>query len=182
MGGRRAIFFDRDGVLNEVVWRDGAPVSPRCAAELRLVAGAAEAVRRLRSAGWLVLVVTNQPDLARGALERAEHDRILALFRESLAVDDVAVCPHDDTHDCRCRKPKPGMLEDLAARHRVVLSRSVMVGDSWKDIEAGRRAGCRTVLLRREYNRGLEADVVTDTLESAVDEILRQQRAASDVI
>lgn len=181
-GGRRAIFLDRDGVLNEVEWRDGAPVSPRRVAGFRLAAGASEAVRRLKGAGWAVFVVTNQPDLARGTLEPREHERMLALLRAALPVDDVAVCPHDDADACPCRKPKPGMLEDLAARHGVELARSVVLGDSWKDVEAGRRAGCRTILLRRAYNRGVEADAVVETLESAVDEILRSERRPSDVV
>lgn len=181
--GRPAIFLDRDGVLNEVLWRDGAPASPRRAADFRVSAAAAQAVRRLRSAGLPVFVVTNQPDLARGTLTGEEHERMLALLRAAVPVDDVAVCPHDDADACACRKPKPGMLEDLAARHGISLARSVMVGDSQKDVEAGRRAGCRTILIRREYNRGLEADAVVDTLDSAVDEILRHQRGVGpDVV
>jgi D-glycero-D-manno-heptose 1,7-bisphosphate phosphatase len=180
--GRPAIFLDRDGVLNEVVWRDGAPVSPRRASEFRVAAGAGEAVRRLKAAGWLVFVVTNQPDLARGTLAQGEHERMLELLAGAVPVDDVAVCPHDDADACGCRKPKPGMLEALAARHGVALGRSVVVGDSWKDVEAGRRAGCRTILLRRAYNDGVEADRVVDTLAAAVDEIVRTQWGASDVV
>ena len=180
--GRGAIFLDRDGVLNEMVWRDGALASPRRAAEFCLAAGAADAVRRLRAAGLPVFVATNQPDIARGTLSRDEHERMLALLRTAVQLDDVAVCPHDDADGCACRKPKPGLLEDLAVRHGVVLARSVMVGDSGKDVEAGRRAGCRTILIRREYNHGVDADTVVDTLNSAVDEILRTQRGEADVV
>jgi D-glycero-D-manno-heptose 1,7-bisphosphate phosphatase len=180
--GRGAIFLDRDGVLNDPVWRDGAPASPRRATDFRIAAGAADAVRRLRAAGLPVFVVTNQPDLARGTLGAGEHARMLSMLRAAVPVDDVAVCPHDDADGCACRKPKPGMLEELAARHGVALARSVMVGDSKRDLEAGRHAGCRTILLRRDYNRGLEADTVVETLGEAVDEILRNQRGECDVV
>jgi D-glycero-D-manno-heptose 1,7-bisphosphate phosphatase len=165
---RPAVFLDRDGVLNEVVRRDGAAASPRRAAEFRITEGAAEAVDGLRQAGFLVFVVTNQPDLARGSLEPAEHDWIMAALRAAVTIDDIAICPHDDADGCGCRKPEPGLLLMLAERHGVDLARSVLVGDGWRDIEAGRRAGCRTVLLQRDYNAGTKADVVVTTLAEAV--------------
>jgi D-glycero-D-manno-heptose 1,7-bisphosphate phosphatase len=171
--GVPAVFLDRDGVLNDVVERNGMHESPRTADEFRLAAGAGPAVRRLRDAGHPVFVVTNQPDLARGTLSPAEHERMVALLRAAVPVVDVAVCPHDDAAGCGCRKPKPGMLLDLAARYGVDLRRSVIVGDTWKDMEAGRRAGCRRMLVRRSYNEAAEADEVVATLDDAVDRILQ---------
>jgi D-glycero-D-manno-heptose 1,7-bisphosphate phosphatase len=150
--------------------------------DFRVVPDAAGAVGRLRAAGFPVFVVTNQPDLARGLLAPAEHERMLAVLRAAVAVDDIAVCPHDDADRCECRKPASGMLEDLASRHGVDLAQSVVVGDSWKDMEAGRRAGCRTVLIGRDYNRGAAADVVVDTLQAAVDYILQLERGGRNVV
>jgi D-glycero-D-manno-heptose 1,7-bisphosphate phosphatase len=96
------------------------------------------------------------------------NDRIVA----SLPVEHVLVCPHDDADNCACRKPKPGLLYELAASGGIDLSRSFLIGDSWKDIQAGQRAGCRTILLRRPYNKDVDAQFVTDTLSQAVDLIL----------
>lgn len=175
---RRAVFFDRDGVLNRVVMRvgeGGAPAivgSPRHIAEFELAEGAAEVVGRLRGAGFLVFVVTNQPDLARGLLEPAELEAMSSRLREEVGVDEVVVCPHDDRDGCGCRKPKPGMLEELASRWGVALDSSYMVGDSWRDMEAGRAAGCRTVLVRWPYNEGVAADIEVDGLASVADRLL----------
>lgn len=168
----RSVFLDRDGVINEVVFRDRKPVSPRTIEEFRFCEGVAEALQRLSVAGLRLLVVSNQPDIARGLLAssvlQSMNDRIVA----SLPVEHVLVCPHDDADNCACRKPKPGLLYELAASGGIDLSRSFLIGDSWKDIQAGQRAGCRTILLRRPYNKDVDAQFVTDTLSQAVDLIL----------
>jgi D-glycero-D-manno-heptose 1,7-bisphosphate phosphatase len=169
---RPAVFLDRDGVLNLLVERGGVLVSPSVAADFRICEGAPEAVAALRRAGLPVFVVTNQPDLARGGLDWRQHELMLDALRSAVAVDEVGVCPHDDADRCACRKPAPGLLQDLARRHGIDLSRSVVVGDGWKDVEAGRRAGCRTILLRRPYNEAASADVVVGTLADAVARIL----------
>ncbi len=158
------VFFDRDGVLNDVVLRDGKPCSPRRFAEFRLVPGAAEAVTAVKRLGYLAIVVTNQPDIARGLMPPSELDRMHELLRREIPVDDLFVCPHDDADRCPCRKPKPGLLLDAAERHGVDLAASVMVGDTWKDIDAARAAGCTAVLLARDYNRDVQADVTIQTL------------------
>lgn len=174
------MFLDRDGVLNEVVERDGQPASPRKAAEFRLVGDVHDAVRRLRAAGLPVYVVTNQPDLARGLLPQRELDAMVKTLRDDVGVDDVRVCPHDDGDGCACRKPLPGLLQDLAAVHDVRLDGSYMVGDTWRDMEAGRTAGCRTVLLRTWYNDDASGDAVVDTLSQAADWILAAERSDAD--
>lgn len=175
---RPAVFLDRDGVLNEVLLEDGQAIGPRSFADFRLANGAADAVARLTAAGKPVFVVTNQPDVARGLLDPFELERMLVMLREAMPVDDVAVCPHDDGDGCDCRKPKPGMLTALARRHGIDLLQSVMVGDTWKDMEAGRRAGCRTILLRRPYNQAASGDLSVDTLGDAVSRILEPVKAA----
>jgi D-glycero-D-manno-heptose 1,7-bisphosphate phosphatase len=148
---RRAVFFDRDGVLNEAVVRDGRPYPPSSVAEVRVMPGAADALARLARAGFLLIGVTNQPDIARGRQRRDVVDAINAAIRTALPLDDLRMCPHDTPDGCACRKPKPGMLVDAAAEHGIDLAASVMVGDRWTDIEAGRRAGCRTVLIGDGY-------------------------------
>jgi D-glycero-D-manno-heptose 1,7-bisphosphate phosphatase len=104
----------------------------------------------LKRAGWLVFVITNQPDVARGFLSREELDRMTATLQSSLAPHEIAVCPHDDSGNCACRKPKPGMLLDLKDRWNLDLERSFVIGDTWRDMEAGRRARCRTIFLERD--------------------------------
>lgn len=168
----RAVFLDRDGVLNSVVFRDGKPASPRSLDEFVLKPGAAEAVDRLRDGGFLVFVVTNQPDVARGRLSEEALDAMMSRLRTAVRVHDVRVCPHDDHHDCVCRKPRPGMLEELARAHGVALASSFIVGDSWKDVEAGQAAGCEPVLLRRDYNTDVDVRLEAQDLDAAVDLIL----------
>jgi D-glycero-D-manno-heptose 1,7-bisphosphate phosphatase len=168
----RAVFLDRDGVLNHVVPRAGRAGTPRELAELELMDGAGEAVARLRAAGYLTLVVTNQPDLARGLLSGDQHEAIMASVAGAVAPDDMMTCPHDDSADCACRKPRPGMLTGLAERWSVSLWESYVVGDGWKDMEAGRAAGCRTILVRNAFNAGVAADAVADDLAGAVELIL----------
>jgi D-glycero-D-manno-heptose 1,7-bisphosphate phosphatase len=168
----RAVFLDRDGVLNRVVPRDGRPGSPRSLDELALEPAAARAAAALREGGFLVFVVTNQPDLARGLLDPAVHDAIMARVREAIEPHELVACPHDDGADCECRKPRPGMLRELAARWRVDLASSYMVGDSWKDVEAGRAAGCRAILIRTDYNQDVDADHVVSSLAEATDVML----------
>lgn len=174
-----AVFLDRDGVLNEVRGVEhGVPLSPRRLEEFRVVPGSREAIERLRARGLRVFVASNQPDLARGTLAPEESARITAALRQALPLDDVAICPHDDADACACRKPAPGLLIGVAERWGVDLSRSFMVGDSWKDLEAGRRAGCHTILLRRDYNAGATAETVVDTLGEAVQFILEHSEGA----
>ena len=172
---RKAVFLDRDGVLNEPVLVDGPPHPPASAADLVVRPDTVEACSRLHDAGWLLVVVTNQPDIARGAQSRHAVDAINDELRRRLLLDDVRVCPHDDADRCRCRKPAPGLLLDGAAAWKVDLARSVMVGDRWRDVEAGKRAGCAVVLVKRDYDEpsaAADADFVAGSLIEAVPWIL----------
>jgi D-glycero-D-manno-heptose 1,7-bisphosphate phosphatase len=141
----RAVFLDRDGVINANLERDGKPVAPTTLDEFRIFAGAAEAAQRLKDAGFLLIVVTNQPDVATGRTHRATmeamHDRIRAL----MPIDDFEICFHTNADNCSCRKPKPGLLLQAAAKHNIDLPKSIMVGDRWRDVLAGQAAGCRTI-------------------------------------
>jgi D-glycero-D-manno-heptose 1,7-bisphosphate phosphatase len=133
----------------------------------------AEAVARLRGLGLLVIVVTNQPDLARGSLTRDALDAMHARLRAAVPVDDVAVCPHDDADGCSCRKPRPGLLLAAAARWGIDLAGSFLVGDRGKDIEAGRQAGCTTILVPAPYSGAARADHRAADLTEAAEIISR---------
>ena len=173
MSLRPAIFFDRDGVLNDVVWREGKPASPRSPDELVLAKGCLEAVNRLRSAGFLALVVTNQPDIRRGLMTAPALEAIHRRLADALPVEEIVCCPHDDRDRCGCRKPRPGMLLDLARRWSVDLAASWMIGDQDRDTACGQAAGCRTALLSRPYNSGVGADINAAELSLICDQILK---------
>ena len=144
---RRAVFLDRDGVLNRVEWKNGICQSPRSLDDFQLLPGVAEAGSRLKAAGFLLIVATNQPEIARGTLAPDTLAVMHHRLREWLPLDDIRVCSHDDGDGCACRKPAPGLLLDAARDWQIDLGRSFMIGDREKDLIAGRRAGCRVILV-----------------------------------
>jgi D-glycero-D-manno-heptose 1,7-bisphosphate phosphatase len=146
------VFFDRDGVLTRAPVVDGVAGSPTVADEMDILPGAHEAVAFLRRAGAMLFVVTNQPDVGRGLLDRSELDAMHDHLRHTLGIDDIADCPHDGAARCACRKPNPGMIVDLATRWDIDLAASWTIGDRWVDIAAGRAAGTRTALVARDYS------------------------------
>lgn len=148
---KRAVFLDRDGVLNRAFVRDGRPYPPRDLSELEILPGVEPALAELRAAGFLLIVVTNQPDVARGATTREEVEKINAALGSVLPIDEFRTCYHDTEAGCECRKPKPGALLAAAALHDIDLSASYMVGDRWRDTEAGHQAGCNTIFLDYGY-------------------------------
>jgi D-sedoheptulose 7-phosphate isomerase len=173
-----AVFLDRDGVVNEVVVRNGKPHPPDDVASLRIPPGTAEALARLKERGYLLLVVTNQPDVARGKQKRDVIEEMNRRLRAELPLDEVLTCYHDDPDDCECRKPKPGLLMRAARQHGIDLGRSYLIGDRWRDIDAGANAGCKTILIDRGYAERAPAsapDVRVDSLSRAVDWILRSK-------
>jgi D-glycero-D-manno-heptose 1,7-bisphosphate phosphatase len=172
LSGRPAVFLDRDGVLNEsFVGADGFPRPPAGLAEFALVDGAAEACRSLGALGFLRIVVTNQPDVARGTQRREVVEAIHQRLRESVQVDDIRVCYHDDDDLCDCRKPKPGLLVSAAHDWEIDMAASYMIGDRWRDIEAGQQAGCATILIDPHESQPLmiEPTVRVESLPRAVD-------------
>jgi D-glycero-D-manno-heptose 1,7-bisphosphate phosphatase len=180
---RPAAFLDRDGVINAAAVRDGRPHPPASLEDLHILPGVAEACRRLRAAGLWVLVVTNQPDIARGATSAVDVARINDELLAALAIDAILVCPHDDIDDCACRKPRPGLLLDAADRFGIDLGRSTMVGDRWRDIDAGRAAGVSTVFLDRSYaeRRPTDHDRVASELITAIPFILERAEQGASV-
>ena len=167
---RRAVFLDRDGVLNEAEVREGRPYPPARREDVVVLPGVRDACRRLAGAGWLLFVVTNQPDIARGLTSREEVDAINEVVVAGLPVAEILVCPHDDADGCACRKPRPGLLLDAARRWDLDLTASVMVGDRWRDVEAARSAGVCSVFIDRGYAEKLLSEpdhVVADLGDAA---------------
>lgn len=174
---RRAVFLDRDGVINQAVVKDGKPYPPSSINEVEILPGVPEALEKLRNASFLLICVTNQPDVARGKQSKRVIEAIHELLLESLPLDDMCVCYHDDCDECQCRKPSPGMLLDAAKRFSINLKESFMVGDRWKDIEAGHNAGCKTILIGYKYEERdsiSSPDVKLNSLSEAADWILQQ--------
>jgi D-glycero-D-manno-heptose 1,7-bisphosphate phosphatase len=148
---RRAVFLDRDGVINRAIVRDGLPYPPANAAAMEVLPGVPEALAALKAHGFALLVVTNQPDVARGTTSRAVVDEMHRVLAETLPIDHFYACYHDSADGCACRKPHPGMLLDGARDFGIDLSRSYMVGDRWRDCDAGLAAGCQTVFIDYGY-------------------------------
>ncbi|MFD1625115.1 D-glycero-alpha-D-manno-heptose-1,7-bisphosphate 7-phosphatase [Azospirillum griseum] len=166
-----AVFLDRDGVINRAIVRNGKPYPPPDLDSFELLPGVADALTRLKGAGYRLVVVTNQPDIVRGTQDgkvvEAMHDRL----RAELPLDGIEMCC-DETSDRY--KPQPGMLRDAARDLGIDLSRSAMVGDRWRDVDCGKAAGCFTIFIDRGYAESLRAapDAVCDGLPAAVDVIL----------
>jgi D-glycero-D-manno-heptose 1,7-bisphosphate phosphatase len=168
----RAVFLDRDGVINSVIFRDGKPASPRHFTEFRLECGIQAPLERLKLAGFRLFVVTNQPDVARGLLDQQALDLMHQQLISRLPIEAIELCPHDDRNGCRCRKPKPGMLTAVANRSGIALAKSFVIGDSWRDAQAARAAGCAAIMLGRPYNCNDDADYRVATLKEAAQLIL----------
>lgn len=179
----RAVFLDRDGVLNRALQREGRPYPPTSLAELEILPRVPEACARLKQAGFLLIVVTNQPDVGRGTLRREVVEELNAHLCRLLPLDRVEVCYHPGggQSDCDCRKPKPGMVLRAARALSIDLGQSWMVGDRWRDIDCGHAAGCRTILIDCGYAEPLRQlpDFRCANLWEATDIILREIGAAS---
>lgn len=171
---RPAVFLDRDGVLNEAVVRNGKPYPPDDLRSTVVYPEAAPNISRLRRAGFVTVVVTNQPDVAKGIQSKEVVDAINAYVSQQTGVDALRVCWCLEGDDCDCYKPKPGMLLKAAGEMNLDLAKSFMVGDRWRDIGAGSNAGCKTVFVDRGYGEELSIvpDVIVRSLSEAVDSIL----------
>ena len=172
---KRAVFLDRDGVLNKSVIIDSMPTSPLTVDAVEIYADVPDACRRLITAGFELICVTNQPNIARGIQSADTIRAINARLVDELGLDGMRVCPHDDRDGCHCRKPKPGLILDAARDHDIDVAASFMVGDRWRDVDAGRAAGCRTIWIDRGYaEKGADADFVCQGLGEAADWICGQ--------
>lgn len=180
--GKSAVFLDRDGVLTVPIFRDGRSYAAQTMEDYALYEAAAPAVAALRNAGFLTVVVTNQPDVGAGAIAAETLDAMHSELASRTGVDVIMACTHTKSDDCACRKPKAGMLLRAAAAHNIDLAASFMVGDRKSDIQAGVAAGCRTVFLDLGYTaeeKPTNMDKTCSDISQAVEWIIDQGPAAT---
>jgi len=173
-----AVFLDRDGVINRAIIKNGKPHPPTGLADLEILPGVAEALAILHRAGFLLIVVTNQPDVARGTQTREAVNAIHTYLMKTLPLDGIKVCWGTGTDSSDCYKPKPGMLLEAAGEHGIDLAGSFMVGDRWRDIGAGKAAGTFTIFIDYGYQEPLldKPDAIVHSLADAATIILRRMR------
>jgi D-glycero-D-manno-heptose 1,7-bisphosphate phosphatase len=182
---KRAVFLDRDGVLNPPVVRDGLPFPPASLEEFELYPGVATGCAELKAAGFILVVVSNQPDVGRGTQTREAVEAIHEKLRTAVpALDDIEVCYHAGARQgepCDCRKPKPGMLLRAAAIYNIDLKRSFLIGDRWRDIDCAHAAGCRAVFIDHGYREPLreKPEFTVTTFREAVALILQNHLSPS---
>ena len=180
MGARllsaKAVFLDRDGVINRAVFRNRKPYPPNTLQDLEILPDVPEALNLLKESGFLLIVVTNQPDVGRGIQKKETVEEMHLFLKKILPLDDIFVCWHGQDGEGDCRKPSPGMLLQASEKYGIDFGKSFMVGDRWKDIEAGKTAGCKTIFLDYHYNELLRSqpNFKTTSTRKASDWIVSQ--------
>ena len=172
-----AVFIERDGVLNRVRMERQNQVSPITLEDFQVNREAVPLLKKLKAAGLLLMVTTNQPGLSRGYQSRRELDRMHELLRATFALDDIFVCPHDETDGCSCRRPKPGLLVEAGFKWRLSLDHCFAISDKWQDAEAARAVNCTSLLLQSPWNGTARRDLVLPDLAAVVDKLLRLRTA-----
>ena len=167
---KKAIFLDRDGVINKTFIKNSLQISPPSFDLLEILPGVKESILRLKKLNFVCLVVTNQPDVSRGKIEKKTIIKMNNYLKDEIKLDDIFVCYHDDHDKCKCRKPKPGLLLDASKKWDINLKKSYMIGDRWRDIEAGKSVGCKTIFIDYDYKetKPKNPDFTTDSLLNAV--------------
>ena len=174
------VLLDRDGVINEVVIREGKVSSPRKFSEFLFVKEIFNFVNKMNEASINLAIISNQPDIARGLLSADELELMNDLIRKELGIRNIFVCPHEDSDICSCRKPKFGLIKLAKEKMGFDKKRVIFVGDGWKDMEAGRRFGVQTVLLRTDYNASVQGDIMVKNLNDLVDIIIAKELLNKD--
>ena len=172
----KAIFLDSDGVLNKpIINKEGMPLAPTTVAELEIPEEVKPSLDKLKAAGYLLICVTNKPDVQRGLMTQAMVDEIYDKIRDELSLDDVCICYHENSE---CYKPNPGLILDAAKKYAIDLAQSYMIGDRWRDIGAGQNAGCKTIWIDRGYpekDPSPPADYTAHSLTAATQWILSRK-------
>lgn len=173
LNSARAIFLDRDGVINKANVIEGKPYPPSNLDAVEIIGGVATSLKVLRELGFYLFVVTNQPDVARGITRKSEVEKINQYLLDTLTLDGIYVCYHDDRDACKCKKPEIGFLLDLKEKYNLCLSDSYVIGDRWRDIEMGQKAGCKTVFIDYGYQekRPVNPDFVVGSLSYFVEKL-----------
>jgi D-glycero-D-manno-heptose 1,7-bisphosphate phosphatase len=173
-GSRSAVFLDRDGVINQSKVVEGKPYAPRSFEKFKLMPYASESIEKLCKAGFVVIVITNQPDIGNGHISINTVNLMHKKLLNQTSISDIIMCPHSQNEECDCRKPKPTMIFQGAKKYNIDLSQSYMVGDRSSDMEAGQKAGCRTIFIERNYKKEKfsNPDLKVRSLRSATKHIL----------
>ena len=166
---KKSVFLDRDGVINKVYIKDGLPESPNSLNELKIIPGVRESIIKLKKLNFICLMVTNQPNVSRKKIDKNSVIQMNNFLKNEISLDDIFVCYHDDSDNCNCRKPKPGLLLQAGKKWDVDFKKSFMIGDRWRDIQAGEKVGCKTIFLDYKYNekKPKKPDFVSDSLLNA---------------
>lgn len=167
-----AVFIERDGVLNKARVERNHQYLPLTAAEYQVNRELMRPLQQLREAGFLILATSNQPGLSRGYLYRSELDLMHRTLRNTLPVDDIMVCPHDEFDECPCRKPKPGLFVEAAFKWHLDLDHCFVISDKWHDAEAARYTGCTSLLINSPWIGPVHHDFVVPNFSVAVEKIL----------
>ncbi len=170
---KSAVFFERDGILNLACVERGQPVSPLSLDDFQVNPAALEPMQQLKAAGFILLATTNQPGLSRGYLARRELDRMHALLKQRLPLDDIMVCPHDETDRCPCRKPRAGLFTEAAFKWHLDLDRSYVVSDKWQDAHAAHIVGGTSLLIKSPWTGKGHHDFVLTNLSEVFPKILQ---------
>lgn len=175
----RAVFLDRDGVINHSIVREGRPFAPTSQEEYAIIDGVPDALQTLHHAGFLLIVVTNQPDVARGLIQKEVVENFHQDLLKAFPLDDIKVCYETEESGSQYYKPRPGMLLEAGEEYDIDLTKSFMVGDRWRDVGCGRAAGCFTIFIDHGYVEQLKEipDATCHGLREAVPIILRHSGA-----
>jgi D-glycero-D-manno-heptose 1,7-bisphosphate phosphatase len=173
---RTAVFFERDGILNLPSVEGAYQIAPRIFSELNLNRAAIPLLEELRTAGFALIVTTNQPGVSRGHTTRREIDLMHRLIERTFSLDDIFTCLHDDADGCPCRKPKPGLLREAAHKWQLDLDHSFVISDKWQDARAAQNAGCTSILIQSPWNGGGHHDFIVENFEQAVAKVLQLQQ------
>ena len=175
------VFIERDGVLNQVRVDQRHQITPMTMAEFKINQDAVPLLAKLKAAGMVLIATTNQPGLSDGRLSRRELDRMHELLRRTFSLHDIFVCPHSETDQCPCRKPKPGLLIEAKFKWQIDMDRSFVISDKWQDAETARAAGCTSVMLKSPWLGSAHHDVLMPNLAAAVEKILQIQVTGAEI-
>ena len=172
----KAVFLDRDGVINRAVVRNRKPYPPNTLQDLEILPDVPEALNLLKESGFLLIVVTNQPDVGRGIQKKETVEEMHLFLKNQLPLDVIYVCWHGLDGKCECRKPLPGLLIQASEKWQIDLEKSFMIGDRWRDVDSGHAAGCKTIFIDYQYNECLnyQPDYTTTSIRDASEWIIRQ--------
>lgn len=173
---RQAVFIERDGILNEVTRQGRYLVSPLSITEFKMKLEAVPALQKLRDAGFLVIVTSNQPGLSRGHLARRDLDLMHQFLRAKFAIDDILICPHEETDRCPCRKPRAGLFKEASFKWKISLPHSFVIGTTWQDAEAAMAAGCTSVLINSPWIGDSHHDCLVPDIDAAVEKLISLHR------